>query len=358
MGKMAEGMSDDLVEAQVISNTNEGYNEIKCICCERLQQELEVTLLELKTARTIIQLLQEEVNSTPRSINDNTRGRNIPSASNSSSDYPKKKNPHNWKQVPYNTRKYNTKSEIQGPQPIPTVINRYTLLSNLQDESDSLQSQGTVDTIEVVKTKTSCTPGPRKKKIIIIGDSHARGYAAEVSSYLGKSFEVMGTVMPGSRLENITHLASKEISNLHRNDFVVIWGGANDVNKNETNFGLKHIRKFALQNSHTNIIFITVPHRHDLQESSCINREVQVFNRKLHKIMKAMGHVDILDTKLNRNKFTRHGLHFNISGKEKMANHIGERIINLSKRQKNPTIACKWKEDPKENKEEEGQDGR
>jgi hypothetical protein len=68
--------------------------------------------------------------------------------------------------------------------------------------------------------------------------------------------------------------------------------------------------------------------------------------------------VDILDTKLNRNKFTRHGLHFNISGKEKMANHIGERIINLSKRQKNPTIACKWKEDPKENKEEEGQDGR
>jgi hypothetical protein len=179
---MAERMSNDLVEAQVISNTTEVYSEIKCICCERLQQELEATLLELKTARTIIKLLQEEVNSTPRSISDNTRGRNIPSVSNSSNDYPKKKNPHNWKQVSYNTRKYNTQSEIQGPQPIPTVINRYDLLSNLQEESEAFQFQGMVDKIEMVKAKTSCTSRRCKNKIIIIGDSHARGCAAEVSS--------------------------------------------------------------------------------------------------------------------------------------------------------------------------------
>jgi dGTP triphosphohydrolase len=79
-------MSNDLVEAQVISNTTEVYSEIKSICCDRLQQEFEAKLLELKTARTIIQLLQEEVNSRPRSISDNTRGRNIRSVSNSSND--------------------------------------------------------------------------------------------------------------------------------------------------------------------------------------------------------------------------------------------------------------------------------
>jgi hypothetical protein len=133
----------------------------------------------------------------------------------------------------------------------------------------------------------------------------------------------------------------------------LIWPAKKYVNKNETNSGLKHIRKFALQNSHTNITFITASHRYDLQESSCINREVQVFNRKPHKIMKAMGHVNILDTKLNRNKFTHHGLHLNISGKEKMANHIGERIINLLKRQKSPPIVLKWQEDPKDSISEE-----
>jgi hypothetical protein len=90
-------------------------------------------------------------------------------------------------------------------------MNRYALLSNLQEESEAFQFQGTVDKIKMVKAKTNCTSRPRKKKITIIGDSHARGCAVEVSNYLGKTFEVMGTVMPGSRLENITHLASKEI---------------------------------------------------------------------------------------------------------------------------------------------------
>jgi len=48
----------------------------------------------------------------------------------------------------------------------------------------------------------------------------------------GKTAEVMDAVMPGSRLEHVTHLACREISQLHRDDFVIIWGGANDINRN------------------------------------------------------------------------------------------------------------------------------
>jgi hypothetical protein len=33
---------------------------------------------------------------------------------------------------------------------------------------------------------------------MVIGDSHARGLAAELTATLGKSFEVMGTIMAGS----------------------------------------------------------------------------------------------------------------------------------------------------------------
>jgi len=40
------------------------------------------------------------------------------------------------------------------------------------------------------------------------------------------NFEVMGGVIPGSRLELITRLSRREISRLHCNDFVVILGGA------------------------------------------------------------------------------------------------------------------------------------
>jgi hypothetical protein len=103
----------------------------------------------------------------------------------------------------------------------------------------------------------------------------------------------MGVVMPGSRLEHI--------------------------NRNESNTGLKYRRKSAFRNKHTNIIAIIPPHRHDLQDSSCVNKEIQVFIRKLHKLTKDMHHVSVIDTNLTRNDFTRHRLHTKSASKEKVA---------------------------------------
>jgi capsular polysaccharide biosynthesis protein len=74
---------------------------------------------------------------------------------------------------------------------------------------------------------------------------------------------------------------------------VIIWGGANDINKNEVNNSLKHLKNFINTRQNTNIIVVTAPHRHDLQESSCVNREVVVFNRKLRKITKTMDNVEL-----------------------------------------------------------------
>jgi hypothetical protein len=56
-----------------------------------------------------------------------------------------------------------------------------------------------------------------------MGDSHARGCARKISNFLGKEFEVGGTVMPGSGLANITALAHEEILKLTSDDAVVIW---------------------------------------------------------------------------------------------------------------------------------------
>jgi hypothetical protein len=102
---------------------------------------------------------------------------------------------------------------------------------------------------------------------------------------LGKSFEVIGAVMPRPRLEDITRLACRE-SQLHCDDFVIIWGGANDINRNEPNTGLRHIRKCSLRNKHTNVIAMTAPHRYDLQVSSCVTKEIKVYNGKLRKMLK------------------------------------------------------------------------
>ena len=134
--------------------------------------------------------------------------------------------------------------------------------------------------------------------------------------HLEKTFEVMGTIMLGSGLRNIIGLASRETSHLQHDEFVIICGGANDINKNESNICLRNIRKFALQNKHTNVITIPPPHRHDLQGSSCINGEIQVYNRKLHKMLKDMYHVTIINT-LHQRRFHSTWSPYELSGQRK-----------------------------------------
>jgi lysophospholipase L1-like esterase len=97
------------------------------------------------------------------------------------------------------------------------------------------------------------------------------GCASELGKQLGLEYEITGTIMPGSRLQNITKLAKNEIAGLSNGDAVIILGGSNDVNWNETMKGLKYLNDFVNQRSNTNIMIVTAPHRHDLLITSCIN---------------------------------------------------------------------------------------
>jgi hypothetical protein len=83
-----------------------------------------------------------------------------------------------------------------------------------------------------------------------------------------------------------------------------------------------------------------------------VNKEVVVFNRKLQKIIKTMDNVELLQTKLNRNDFTCHGLHLSISGKGKIVELIGEHIKKYTKK-KEDLITLKWKENWKKPIQEE-----
>jgi hypothetical protein len=154
--------------------------------------------------------------------------------------------------------------------------------------------------------------------------------------------------MPGAGLQMITQAAKNEIRSLNHKDCIIIWGGSYDINENESSTGLKHIRNFTLQNQHTNIIIIPALHRHDLTNSSCVNYEIQVFNRKLSKMTKVMSHVELLDLAMDKNDFTRHGMHLNLSGKEKVVLLIGQHLINLLAEQVNNILPLSWIHDSKD----------
>jgi hypothetical protein len=151
---------------------------------------------------------------------------------------------------------------------------------------------------------------------VIIGDSHARLCAANMKHILKNSFEVHGVVKPGACTETLTESAKYDIEQLTNRDAVVFWGGTNDVGKNNSQYGLRHIVDFVAANNHTNIILVNVPHRHDLCDWSCVNSEVQRFNRKLRKRIKCSKHVKKVRVDQKRKYFTTHGVHMNNMGKE------------------------------------------
>jgi hypothetical protein len=182
----------------------------------------------------------------------------------------------------------------------------------------------------------------KKKKIVVLGDSHARGCARELASCLGNKFEVNGMVMPGAGLAHISTLAKEEIRNLTPGDAVVIWGGANDVSRNNSQDGLKSLTKFVKGHRQTNIIIMCVPHRHDLPQWSCVNKEVENFNRKVVKLMKPYQHVTVMRIEPDRKFFTQHGLHMNNPGKERLATELANTAANILIKHK-AVLSLGWK---------------
>jgi len=82
------------------------------------------------------------------------------------------------------------------------------------------------------------------------------------------------------------------------------WYSTRDVAKNEAKDGLRILSEFAKQIVNTTVIVMCVPHRFDLQLSSCVNKEVEPFNGKLQKAMKTFSHMHVFSMSTNRDHFT------------------------------------------------------
>jgi len=109
-----------------------------------------------------------------------------------------------------------------------------------------------------------------------------------------------------------------------------VWGGANDIGKKNSQEALRHLCKFVDKNQNVNVILMSAPHRHDLMPSSCVNYGVVCFNRQVKKRMKLCNNVKILETDLNRDCFTNHGLHMNSSGKPQIILKLADMIESLA----------------------------
>ena len=230
----------------------------------------------------------------------------------------------------------------------PLNVNRYNILRTLiEPKTEDPPIPGKILTIpKQISEKDGMKYSDKhttRQKIIIVGDSHTRGIAADIKHELGETAIVTGYVSPGSRLETISNLASKEIKVLNKKDTLVIWGGTNDIAINESDKGLTCLSNFVKRCKRTNVVVVSAPKRYDLEKTSCVNKEVDNFNRKLHKKLKVFEHVKVIDSIFQRDCFTRHGLHLNRFGKEQITHRIIDQINNSLLVSDSLPIALPWK---------------
>jgi hypothetical protein len=119
------------------------------------------------------------------------------------------------------------------------------------------------------------------------------------------------------------------MENLTKKDMIIFYGGTQDISKNESRKGLHHLKTFIQKSVNTNVILIGAPLRYDLSPSSCVNREVKLFNKRMQSFMLNFNHVSFLNIYTERTHHTNHGLHLNKKGKEWVSHKLVEAIITL-----------------------------
>jgi hypothetical protein len=93
-----------------------------------------------------------------------------------------------------------------------------------------------------------------------------------------------------------------------------------------------------------NTVVMTAPPRCDLLPTSCVNNEVIRFNRQLKKRMAPFNNVKILETNLEREYFTKHGLHLNSAGEECIVLRLAVMVKSLLKQKRMSPIRLKRKD--------------
>jgi hypothetical protein len=256
---MANGVVNDTNQLPKISSETLNSDGTGCYDCIQLKLELVKVSSELNSMREIIKILQEKESTTeqPREkphIPEQDLDGKPAMAEDPYEEWTywtsrKKSTRRNYghlkqEEFPIHVNRYNALHTLIEPQIVELPITHKTMTMKINSEKRSKKCSG------------NCRKCTNKRKIIIIGDSHAKGSAANIKQVLGKSAVVIGYVSNSAKLNCITSMANNEINKLTKKDTVVIWGGAMDIAKNEADRGLAQLLKFVGECSNTNVLVV------------------------------------------------------------------------------------------------------
>jgi hypothetical protein len=126
-----------------------------------------------------------------------------------------------------------------------------------------------------------------------------------------------------------------------------------DNPKTNINNTIAPLITFIKESECTNIIIVNAPNRYDLGHDSVATskrRKIVRYSEKLYGLLKSYSHVSIAEVASDRDHYTKHGLHLNKYGKEKLAKQIAVQInsdkwLAISQATSIPLL---WKENTEE----------
>jgi len=74
----------------------------------------------------------------------------------------------------------------------------------------------------------------KNRKMIILGDSHARGLSGKLKDILRDNFEFIGYTKPNCNIKSLIASAQADIAKLANNDVLFFIGGTKDVFNSNT----------------------------------------------------------------------------------------------------------------------------
>lgn len=251
-----------------------------------------------------------------------------------------------------------------------TCKNKYSVLSSIEDENKKLNEQALLDSIKkdkcqnktatssINKIKTSeLNESERKKnykentcsakrfgsknktssnikpKIKILCDSHGRNIRQILNKQFDDKYDIYSEMKPNGKFSHILqNIQMCESKNMDKNDFVIVLGGTNDINKYSNPKEIIDNIELKLTNtdlSKTNVILSALPYRYDTPR---LNKKINYINLCLQKMSEKLCNVHFTYLyDIHWYDYTRHGLHYNKYGKQKLANIFKNMIDKVCK---------------------------
>jgi hypothetical protein len=145
---------------------------------------------------------------------------------------------------------------------------------------------------------------------------------------------------PGAGTKAILEQTTNETDNLLSCDFVILSCDSNNIGRVILSEAFSDIIGFIKRVTHTKVILVRVPVRHDLEGTNCsINKEITKFNKKLCKLGKLFSHLSVPEIEENRHYYTKHGFHLNGLGKKIVTLNLGLLIFSRIKKASNLSIS-------------------